>query len=111
MDSFLRALMRLAWNGQLSLFQSLGYIHRPRVVSTRQELRFLICGKSKYAKPDVSIIDRNLDDIILLVQEDKRFGGATDAYAQLIAEAIAAYQVNQSPGPLGASPFAEFGEK
>ncbi|KAJ7286443.1 hypothetical protein C8J57DRAFT_1287662 [Mycena rebaudengoi] len=37
-----------------------------------------------------------MDDIILLVQEDKRFGGATDTYAQLIAEAIAAYQVNQS---------------
>ncbi|KAJ7795484.1 hypothetical protein B0H14DRAFT_2919140 [Mycena olivaceomarginata] len=48
------------------------------------ELRFLICGESKYAKPDVSILDRTMDDIILLVQEDKRFG------------AIAAYQVNQS---------------
>ncbi|KAJ7811324.1 hypothetical protein B0H14DRAFT_2860269, partial [Mycena olivaceomarginata] len=80
----------------VSLFHALGYIHRPRVARTRQELRFLICGESKYAKPDVSILDRTMDDIILLVQEDKRFGGPTDAYAQLIAEAIAAYQVNQS---------------
>ncbi|KAJ7079895.1 hypothetical protein C8R44DRAFT_895573 [Mycena epipterygia] len=80
----------------VSLFHVLGYIHRPRVARTRQELRFLICGESKNAKPDVSIIDRSLDDIILLVQEDKCFGGATDTYAQLIAEAIAAYQVNQS---------------
>ncbi|KAJ7079721.1 hypothetical protein B0H15DRAFT_804287 [Mycena belliarum] len=80
----------------VSLFHALGYIHRPRVARTRQELRFLICGESKYAKPDVSILDRSMDDIILLVQEDKRLGGPTDAYAQLIAEAIAAYQVNQS---------------
>jgi hypothetical protein len=80
----------------VSLFHALGYIHRPRVARTRQELRFLICGECKYAKPNVSILDRSMDDIILLVQEDKRFGGPTDAYAQLIAEAIAAYQVNQS---------------
>ncbi|KAJ6534526.1 hypothetical protein DFH09DRAFT_1180679 [Mycena vulgaris] len=79
----------------VSLFYALGYI-RPRVARTRQELRFLICGESKCAKPDVSIIDRNLDDIRLLLHEDKRFGGAADAYAQLIADAIAAYQVNQS---------------
>lgn len=80
----------------VALFHALGYIHRPRVARTRQELRFLICGESRYAKPSVSLIDRSVDDIILLVQEDKRLGGATDAYAQLIAEAIAAYQVNQS---------------
>ncbi|KZP11508.1 hypothetical protein FIBSPDRAFT_962263 [Athelia psychrophila] len=80
----------------VSLFHALGYIRRPRVARTRQELRFLICGESKCATPDVSIIDRSLDDVILLVQEDRRFGGATDAYTQLIAEAIAAYQVNQS---------------
>ncbi|KAJ6534456.1 hypothetical protein DFH09DRAFT_1043492 [Mycena vulgaris] len=80
----------------VSLFYALGYIRRPRVARTRQELRFLICGESKCAKPDVSIIDRNLVDIILLVQEDKYFGGAADAYAQLIAGAIAAYQANQS---------------
>jgi hypothetical protein len=80
----------------VSLFRALGYIRRPRVARTRQELRFLICGENKYAKPAVSILDRSRDDIILLVQEDKRFGGPADAYAQLIAEAIAAYQINQS---------------
>lgn len=80
----------------VSLFHALGYIRRPRVARTRQQLRFLICGEFKDAKPDVSIIDRSLDDVVLLVQEDKRFGGPTDAYAQLIAGAIAVYQANQS---------------
>ncbi|KAJ7704344.1 hypothetical protein B0H17DRAFT_1224328 [Mycena rosella] len=65
----------------VSVFHALGYIRRPRVARTRQELRFLICGEFEYAKPNVSIIDRSLDDIVLLVQEDKRFGGATDGTA------------------------------
>ncbi|KAJ7743911.1 hypothetical protein DFH07DRAFT_33529 [Mycena maculata] len=80
----------------VSLFHALGYIHRPRVVRTRHELRFLSCGEPKDTRPDVTIIDRTLDDIILLVQGDTRSGGATDAYAQLIAGAIAVYQTNQS---------------
>ncbi|KAJ7029279.1 hypothetical protein C8F04DRAFT_963114 [Mycena alexandri] len=78
------------------LFNALGYTRRPRVARTRQELRFLICGEFNYAKLDVSVIHRRLDDIILLVQEDKRLGGRTDAYPQLIAGAIAAYQANQT---------------
>ena len=80
----------------LFLFHAMGYVHRPRVTLIQQELPLRICGESKYAKPDVSILDRNMDDIILLVQEDKRFsGGPTEAYAQLIAGAIATYQRSQ----------------
>ncbi|KAJ7227844.1 hypothetical protein B0H12DRAFT_1148481 [Mycena haematopus] len=82
----------------VSLFRALGYTHRPRVARTRLELRFLVCGEYKSAHPDVSILDRSgMDDVVLLLQEGKRSGGPTDAYyAQLIAGAIAAYQVNQS---------------
>ncbi|PBK67270.1 hypothetical protein ARMSODRAFT_889451 [Armillaria solidipes] len=80
----------------VALFHSLGYIHRPRAIRTRKELRFFICGESKYAKLDVCIIDRDANDIILLVQEDKRFAGKRDPHAQLVAEAIAAFQDNNA---------------
>lgn len=76
----------------VSLFRAVGYIHRPCVTRTRQELPFLTCGELKHAEPSVSLINRMTDTVTLLVQEDKCFGGA---YAQLIAEAIAAYQMNQ----------------
>ena len=43
-------------------------------------------------------VDRSQNDILLLVQEDKRFGEEkiSDAEAQLIAEAIAAFSLNNS---------------
>ncbi|KAF9487797.1 hypothetical protein BDN71DRAFT_578874 [Pleurotus eryngii] len=78
----------------VALFHALGYIHRPRVVRTRKQLQFLACGETKHAKPDICIIDRSVNDVILLVQEDKRFYSGADADAQLIAEAIAAFQSN-----------------
>lgn len=39
-------------------------------------------------------MDRRANDIIFLVQEDKRLYGEADPFAQLIAEAIAASQHN-----------------
>jgi len=80
----------------VALFESLGYLNRPRAIRTRKELRFFICGEFKYAKPDICIIDRNANDVILLVQEDKRFGGDINPHGQLIAEAIAAFQNNNA---------------
>ncbi|KAF8332395.1 uncharacterized protein EI90DRAFT_3055506 [Cantharellus anzutake] len=64
------------------LFRALGYARRNRVVHTR--------------KTDVCIIDRDQNDILLLVQEDKRYeeGDGADPEAQLIAEAIAAFDTN-----------------
>ena len=52
----------------VALFESLGYLDRPRAVRTHEELRFTTCGERKYAKPDICIIDRSANDIILLVQ-------------------------------------------
>jgi Uma2 family endonuclease len=75
----------------MALFHSLEYMHRPRAIRTRKELRFFTCGEVKYAKPDVCIINRDANDIILLVQEDKHFGGEIEAHPQLIAEAIAVF--------------------
>ena len=53
---------------------------------------------SRHAKTDVCIVDRSQNDILLLVQEDKLFGEEKilDAEAQLIAEAIAAFSLNNS---------------
>ena len=49
-------------------------------------------------KTDVCIVDRSQNGILLLVQEDKWFGEEkiSDAEAQLIAEAIAAFSLNNS---------------
>ncbi|KAJ7176643.1 hypothetical protein C8R46DRAFT_890208 [Mycena filopes] len=80
----------------VALLRALGYDHRPRVARTHQELHFVICGESACATPDVSVVDLKRDDIILLVEQHQGFSGATEAYARLIADAIAAYQTNQT---------------
>ena len=56
----------------------------------------MICGEFKRARTDVCIVDRDQNEILLLFQEDKRFeeGEGADPEAQLIAEAIAAFGVN-----------------
>lgn len=69
--------------------EALGYAHRPRAIRTRKELQFFTCAEVKCTELDVCIIDCGVNDIILLVQEDKRLG---DADAQLVAKAIAAFQ-------------------
>jgi len=78
------------------LFRALGYAKRNRVARTRRDLSLLICGEFRHAQTDVCIVDRDKNDILLLVQEDKRFeeGGGGDPEAQLIAEAIAAFGIN-----------------
>ncbi|KAF9059107.1 hypothetical protein BDP27DRAFT_1342071 [Rhodocollybia butyracea] len=55
-----------------ALFRSLGYTHRPLVACGPDELEFLSCGRKKSAALDLSIIDHNSNDIILVVQEDKQ---------------------------------------
>ena len=82
----------------VELFKTLGYVRRNRVARTRKDIPLLICGEQRHAKIDVCIVDRSQNDILLLVQEDKRFGEEkiSDAEAQLIAEAIAAFSLNNS---------------
>ena len=80
----------------VELFKALGYVRRHRVARTRKDLSLLVCGERRHAQTDVCIIDRHQNDIILLVQEDKRVEGGEnlDARAQLVAEAIAAFTEN-----------------
>lgn len=76
------------------LFDILGYTSRHALLRTRKDIELFICGVSMLAKTDVCLL-KNRSEIILLVQEDKRqMEDRGDAEAQLIAEAIAAFQSN-----------------
>ncbi|KAF8905180.1 hypothetical protein CPB84DRAFT_1676753 [Gymnopilus junonius] len=74
------------------LLRALGYEPRGRTSRTRKDLTLLVCGENRLVKTDVCLIDG--DEIILLVQEDKRYMAPEDPQAQLIAEAIAAFTAN-----------------
>ena len=74
------------------LLTLLGYVPRTRMARTHTDIPLTICGEQRHAKTDVCIIDS--DDILLLVQEDKRHMDLKDPEPQLIAEAIAAFQAN-----------------
>ncbi|KAF8548141.1 hypothetical protein OG21DRAFT_1516623 [Imleria badia] len=78
------------------LFRALGYTKRNCVACTWRDMSLFICGEFKLARTDVCIIDCDHNDILLLVQEDKRYeeGGGGDPEAQLTAEAIAAFGIN-----------------
>ena len=78
------------------LFRACGYTGRGRLVRTRKDLYFPICGKHKYAKADACILN-DMHEVILLVHEDKwHFDNAIHSHpeCQLIAEAIAAFATN-----------------
>jgi len=93
-----------------ALFRALGYAQRNRVARTRRDMSLFICGEFKRAQADVCTIDYDQNDILLLVQEDKRFheGDGADPQAQLIAEAIAAFDTNNEQRiKLGRDPLDE----
>ncbi|KAF8335811.1 uncharacterized protein EI90DRAFT_3047201, partial [Cantharellus anzutake] len=73
----------------------LGYVPRTRIARTRADIPLAICGEQRHAKTGVCIIDSD-DDILLLVQEDKRHKDRKNPEPQLIAEAIAAFQTNNA---------------
>ncbi|KAJ3842604.1 hypothetical protein F5878DRAFT_377726 [Lentinula raphanica] len=76
------------------LLTLLGYVPRNRVLRTRSDIPLFVCGEDRHAKTDVCIVDSQ--DILLLVQEDKRHQEPKNAEAQLIAEAIAAFQTHNN---------------
>ncbi|KAN0139599.1 hypothetical protein V8E53_002628 [Lactarius tabidus] len=75
-----------------TLLRSMGYVSRGRVIRERKDLHLLVCGDIKRAQTDVCIMDQN--QMLLLVQEDKRYLDDTNPEPQLIAEAIAAFNEN-----------------
>ncbi|KAJ6508025.1 hypothetical protein C8R47DRAFT_1100338 [Mycena vitilis] len=72
------------------LLDKLGYAEGRRIIMIRQALPLFICGSICSAQTDVCVLDSN--DILLLVQEDNN----ADPEPQVIAEAIAAFQRNNS---------------
>ena len=82
----------------VELFKVLGYVHRQRLACTRVDLPLLICGEERHAKTDVCIVDRSQNDILLLVQKEKRLQQLepVNAQAQLVAEAVAAFNENNA---------------
>lgn len=75
------------------LLYILGYDEPDRVIRQHKDIPFYICGHDSHAKTDVCVMDQT-QGILLLVQEDKRHLERADPEAQLVAEAIAAFQTN-----------------
>jgi hypothetical protein len=81
------------------LFDTLGYMGGNIITRTRKSIPYLICGEWRVTMTDVCLIDcLQDDDIILVVQEDKRFHSEDlpDPRAQLIGEAIAAFHYDNN---------------
>jgi hypothetical protein len=76
------------------LLTLLGYVPRSKMTRTRVDIPLTICGEQCHAKTDVCVVDE--DDILLLVQADKRHKERKDPEPQLIAEAIAAFQATNT---------------
>jgi hypothetical protein len=90
----------------IQLLRTMGYEGRAmgRDLRSRKDIPLLICGEWRHANTDVCIISR--DEILLLIQEDKRHLELGDPRPPLIAEAIAAVQYNNSAQDiLGLSPL------
>ncbi|KAF8581583.1 hypothetical protein K439DRAFT_216445 [Ramaria rubella] len=78
----------------MQLLRMMGYAGRAvrRDLRSRKDIPLFMCGEWVHAKTDICVVDGN--EILLLVQEDKRHKEPRDPQPQLIAEAIAAVQSN-----------------
>ncbi|KAL6307104.1 hypothetical protein BKA93DRAFT_770620 [Sparassis latifolia] len=75
-----------------ALLRAMHYVDMSKVVRTRKNLTFIVCGNTVHAQTDVCLMDSS--GILLLVQEDKGHNEEKDPEPQLIAEAIAAFYYN-----------------
>ena len=83
----------------VELFRALGYVGRRRHARTRKVLPLPICRETRHAKAGVCIVDRLRNHVLLLVQEDRRYGEQpegifADTEAQLVAQSVAAFVYN-----------------
>ncbi|KAK6981674.1 hypothetical protein R3P38DRAFT_2913785 [Favolaschia claudopus] len=85
----------------------LGFSERNLILSTRYIIPLTICGEiQRTAQTDVCLLHRR-SLILLVLVEDKTLSNPTDAQSQVIAEAIAAFQFNNSKREsLGCDPLA-----
>jgi len=77
------------------LLRAMGYETEDTVVRTQQNILLTMGGEMVFNKTDVCLLDVN-SEILLLVQEDKTHINPSDPEAQLIAEAIGAFQENNA---------------
>lgn len=76
------------------LLNMLGYKGDGRIIRTRKNIPLLMCGENTCAKTDVCVMSRDM--LLMLLQEDKSHISGSDPEPQVIAEAIAAFQHNNS---------------
>jgi hypothetical protein len=80
----------------VELLRVMGYEMDHTIVRTRKNIRLLMCSEFVLATTDVCLMDVS-SEILLLVQEDKmHISNTSDPEAQLIANAIAAFQANNA---------------
>ena len=79
-------------NFAAQLLRGLEYDDNNRIVFIQHAIPFLICGETSVAQTDVCVMDK--DEILLLLQEDKRLSSMKDPEPQVIAEAIAVFAIN-----------------
>ncbi|KIK61393.1 hypothetical protein GYMLUDRAFT_73383 [Collybiopsis luxurians FD-317 M1] len=83
-DDFAKGLLRM-----------LGFEERNHVLRSRYPIPLTICGdSSRTAQSDICLIHHHQSTILLLIKEDKTLLGPTDPEPQVIAEAIATFQMN-----------------
>ena len=79
----------------VEILRVMGYERDETIVHARKNIRLHMCGEFVRAKTDVCIMDVS-SEILLLVQEDKTHINPSDPEAQLMAEAIGAFQENNA---------------
>jgi len=82
----------------VKLLKVMGYLGEGRLARPRLDLPLFTCGELKHTRSDVCVVDMSQNEILLVVQEDKRtvFGGFMKAQAQLVAGAVAAFNHNNA---------------
>lgn len=79
-------------NFAAELLRSIDHDDENRIAFIHHAIPFLICGQNLVAQTDLCIMDDN--QILLLLQEDKRLTSMNDPEPQVIAKAIAAFALN-----------------
>ena len=88
------------------LLTTIGYDQPDRLICQRKDIPLYMCGSNVHVKTDVCVVDYSSENkgILLLFQEGERFLEQGDAEAQVIAEAIAAFQTNNLQRAMAGQP-------
>ena len=76
------------------LLKESGYRIKARLIRTKHHIPLFVLGNNRFSQTDVSIIRIKREELLMLLQESKPLSLTEDAESQVIAQAIAAFQVN-----------------